>query len=93
VRSSKTEKIALAGIQAREAHKLSFIAEAVGLAVRPLAFGTRLADAALGVPRPGTSACRWHSSVAAIACSGVLASHRRLRGLGQSELEIIGFSR
>src|SRR5690242_5195756 len=40
-------------MQAREARELALAAEAVGLAVRPLAFGSPLADAALAAHGPG----------------------------------------
>ena len=42
------------GMQAREARELALAAEAVGLAVRPLAFGSPLADAALAAHGPGS---------------------------------------
>ena len=41
-------------MQAREARELALAAEAVGLAVRPLAFGSPLADAALAAHGPGS---------------------------------------
>jgi hypothetical protein len=41
-------------MQAREARELAVAAEAVGLAVRPLAFGSHLADAALAAHGPGS---------------------------------------
>jgi hypothetical protein len=53
MRSSHTEEIAIVGMQAREAGELSRAAEAVGLAVRPLAFGSPLADAAFAAHGPG----------------------------------------
>ncbi|HXO08429.1 MAG TPA: hypothetical protein VN880_10370 [Solirubrobacteraceae bacterium] len=40
MRSPDTEEIAIVGMQAREADELAAAAEAVGLAVRPLAFGS-----------------------------------------------------
>src|SRR5437763_12988125 len=46
-RSSDTAEVAIVGIEAGEARELALAAEAVGLAVRPLAFGSPLADAAL----------------------------------------------
>ena len=54
MRSSDTEDIAIVGMQAREARELALAAEAVGLAVRPLAFGSPLADAALAAHGPGS---------------------------------------
>jgi hypothetical protein len=54
MRSSATEEIAIVGMQAREARELELAAEAVGLAVRPLAFGSPLADAALAAHGPGS---------------------------------------
>ena len=54
MRPSATEEIAIVGMQPREARELSLAAEAVGLAVRPLAFGSPLADAALAVHGPGS---------------------------------------
>jgi hypothetical protein len=54
VRSSATEEIAIVGMQAREARELALAAEAVGLAVRPLALGSPLADAALAAHGPGS---------------------------------------
>src|SRR5258706_8827305 len=54
MRSSDTEEIAIVGMQAREARELALAAEAVGLAVRPLAFGSPLADAALASHGPGS---------------------------------------
>ncbi|HWD76180.1 MAG TPA: hypothetical protein VG371_13645 [Solirubrobacteraceae bacterium] len=54
MRSPDTEEIALVGMQGREALELALAAEAVGLAVRPLAFGSPLADAALAAHGPGT---------------------------------------
>jgi hypothetical protein len=54
MRSSDTEEIAIVGMQAREARELALAAEAVGLAVRPLAFGSPLADAALAAHGPGS---------------------------------------
>jgi hypothetical protein len=53
MRSSQTEEIAIVGMQAREARELATAAEAVGLAVRPLAFGSALAGAALAAHGPG----------------------------------------
>jgi hypothetical protein len=41
-------------MQAREARELALAAEAVGLAVRPLMFGSPLADAALAAHGPGS---------------------------------------
>jgi hypothetical protein len=54
MRSPDTEEIAIVGMQAREAGELAAAAEAVGLAVRPLAFGSPLADAALAAHGPGS---------------------------------------
>jgi hypothetical protein len=52
--SSDTEEIAIVGMQTREACELARAAEAVGLAVRPLGFGSPLADAALAAHGPGS---------------------------------------
>jgi hypothetical protein len=54
MRSLDTEEIAIVGMQAREAEELARAAEAVGLAVRPLAFGSPLADAAFAAHGPGS---------------------------------------
>ncbi len=47
------QEIAIVGVHAREAHELVLAAEAVGLAVRPLALGSLLAEAALAAHGPG----------------------------------------
>jgi hypothetical protein len=52
--SSDFEEIAIVGTEVREARELASAAEAVGLAVRPLAFGSPLADAALAAHGPGS---------------------------------------
>ena len=52
--SSNTEEVAVVGMQAREARELAVAAETAGLAVRPLAFGSPLADAALAAHGPGS---------------------------------------
>jgi hypothetical protein len=52
--SSDTEEMAIVGMQAREARELALAAEEVGLAVRALAFGSPLADAALASHGPGS---------------------------------------
>jgi hypothetical protein len=54
MRPSDTEEIAILGIDAREARELALAAEAVGLAVRLLAFGSPLADAAFAAHGPGS---------------------------------------
>lgn len=54
MRASDIEEIAIIGMQAREARELALAAEAVGLTVRPLAFGSPLADAALMAHGPGS---------------------------------------
>jgi hypothetical protein len=54
MRSSDTEEIAIVGMQVREARELALAAQAVGLAVRPLAFGSPLTDAALAAHGPGS---------------------------------------
>jgi hypothetical protein len=54
VRPSDTEEIAIVGMQAREARELALAAAAVGLVVRPLAFGSPLADAAIAAHGPGS---------------------------------------
>jgi hypothetical protein len=52
--SSHTAEIAIVGMGAREARELARAAEEAGLAVRPLAFGSALADAALAAHGPGS---------------------------------------
>jgi hypothetical protein len=54
MRPSDTEQIAIVGMHATEARELAVAAEAVGLAVRLLAFGSPLADAALAAHGPGS---------------------------------------
>ena len=54
MRSTDTEEIAIVGMQAREALELALAAEAVGIAVRALAFGSPLADAAFAAHGPGS---------------------------------------
>jgi hypothetical protein len=54
MRSPHTEEIAIVGIQASEARELVQAAEGAGLAVRLLAFGSPLADAALAAHGPGS---------------------------------------
>ncbi|HEY1511066.1 MAG TPA: hypothetical protein VGF93_18810 [Solirubrobacteraceae bacterium] len=54
MRSSHSEEIAIVGIQTREARELALAAEAAGLAVRPLAFGSPLAEAAFAAHGPGS---------------------------------------
>src|SRR6476646_881595 len=49
-----TAEIAIVGMETREARELARAAEAAGLAVRPLAFGSRLADEALAAHGPGS---------------------------------------
>jgi hypothetical protein len=51
---TEIKEIAIVGIHAREARELVLAAEAVGLAVRPLAFGSLLAEAALAAHGPGS---------------------------------------
>jgi hypothetical protein len=54
--SSNPEEIVIVGvlgIHTREGRELALAAEEVGLAVRPLAFGSALADAALAAQGPG----------------------------------------
>jgi hypothetical protein len=46
--------IAIVGVHAREARELALAAEGAGFAVRPLAFGSDLADAALAAHGPGS---------------------------------------
>jgi hypothetical protein len=48
------EEIAIVGMGTREAQALARAAEALGLAVRPLAFGSPLAEAALAAHGPGS---------------------------------------
>ena len=48
------KEIAIVGVHAREARELVLAAEAVGLAVRPLAFGSLVAEAALAAHGPGS---------------------------------------
>jgi hypothetical protein len=54
MRSLHTEEIAIVGMQAREAEELARAAEGVGVAVRPFAFGSPLADAAFAAHWPGS---------------------------------------
>jgi hypothetical protein len=54
MRPSDTEQIAIVGMRATEARELAVAAEAVGLTVRLLAFGSPLADAALAAHGPGS---------------------------------------
>jgi hypothetical protein len=54
MRSSDTEEIAIVGAQTREALELALAAEAVGLAVRPLGFGSPQVEAALAAHGPGS---------------------------------------
>jgi hypothetical protein len=54
MRASDTEEIAIVGMHATEARELALAAEAVGLAVRLLAFGSPLADAAFAAHGPGS---------------------------------------
>jgi hypothetical protein len=54
MRSSGSEEIAIVGTEVREARELAIAAEAVGLAVRPLAFGNPLADAAFAAHGSGS---------------------------------------
>jgi hypothetical protein len=51
---SDTKEIAIVGMQTREARELALAAAGVGLAVRPLAFGSPLAEAALAAHGPGS---------------------------------------
>jgi hypothetical protein len=46
--------IAIVGVHAREARELALAAEAAGLAVRAVAFGSHLAEAALAAHGPGS---------------------------------------
>jgi hypothetical protein len=48
------EEIAIVGIQSSEGRELALAAQAAGLAVRPLAFGSPLVDAALAAHGPGS---------------------------------------
>ena len=54
MRSSDTDDIAIIGMKTREARELALAAEAVGLAVRPLEFGSPLAHAGLAAHGPGS---------------------------------------
>jgi hypothetical protein len=54
MRPSNTDEIAIVGVHAAEARELALAAEAVGLAVRLLAFGSPLADAAFAAHGPGS---------------------------------------
>ena len=49
-----TTEIAIVGMQTREARELALAAAGVGLAVRPVAFGSPLAEAALAAHGPGS---------------------------------------
>jgi hypothetical protein len=51
---TEIKEIAIVGMHASEAHDLVLAAEAVGLAVRPIAFGSLLAEAALAAHGPGS---------------------------------------
>jgi hypothetical protein len=51
---SDIKEIAIVGMHAREAQELALAAEASGLAVRPLAFGSLLAETALAAHGPGS---------------------------------------
>ena len=53
MRPSHTAEIAIVGMETREARELARAAEAAGLAVRPLAFESPLAGAALAAHGPG----------------------------------------
>jgi hypothetical protein len=54
VSSSDIEEIAIVGMQAREARELALAAEAVGLVVHPLPFGSPVVDAAFAAHGPGS---------------------------------------
>ena len=54
MRSSDPEEIAIVGMQAREARELALAAGALGLVIRPLAFRTPLAEAAVAAHGPGS---------------------------------------
>jgi hypothetical protein len=49
-----TAEIAIVGMKTREARELALAARAAGLAVRPLVFGSPLADEALAAHGPGS---------------------------------------
>jgi hypothetical protein len=51
---TEIKEILIVGMHAREARELVLAAEAVGLGVRPLAFGSLLAEAALAAHGPGS---------------------------------------
>jgi len=54
MRSSDTEQIAIVGMQACEARDLALAAEAAGLAVHRLPFGSPLGDEAIAAHGPGS---------------------------------------
>jgi hypothetical protein len=49
-----TAEIAIVGMETREARELAVAAQSAGIAVRPLAFGSPLADEALAAHGPGS---------------------------------------
>ena len=51
---TETKEIAIVGMETREARELALAAKAAGLAVRPLAFGSPLADEAFVAHGPGS---------------------------------------
>jgi hypothetical protein len=51
---TEIEEIAVVGMHARETQELVLAAQAAGLSVRPVAFGSLLADAALAAHGPGS---------------------------------------
>ena len=89
MRRSDTEEIAIVGVHATEARELALAAEAVGLAVRLLAFGSPLADAALAAHGPGSvrlplAIVAGHYSLQRPAFGAVLECIEVLRGTHQT---------
>jgi hypothetical protein len=87
--SLDSDEIAIVGIQTREGRELADAAQAVGLAVRPLGFGSPLADAALAAHGPGSvhlplAIVAGRYSLQRPALSAVLACIEVLRGARQT---------
>jgi hypothetical protein len=84
-----TKEIAIVGMETREARELALAAEAAGLAVRPLAFGSPLADEAFAAHGPGSvrlplAIVAGRYSLQRPALEAVLACIEVLRGARQS---------
>jgi hypothetical protein len=83
------EEVAIVGMHAREARELALAAEAVGFAVRLLAFGSSLADAAFAAHGPGSvrlplAIVAGHYSLERPAFGAVLDCIEVLRGTRQT---------